>query len=336
MLLITGGAGYIGSHTAIELLQNNYKIAIIDNFSNSKPQVIENIKKITKKNLKFYNIDILSPTLEKVFQENSIQAVLHFAGLKAVGESVEEPLLYYHNNISGSINLFSLMQKYNIKKIVFSSSATVYSPLAESPLTEDMPTAPNSPYGNTKLIIENILRDIYTSDPTHSIALLRYFNPIGAHESGLIGDDPSGIPNNLMPYITRVASGSLKTLKIFGNDYNTPDGTGIRDYIHIKDLAHGHLKALQKILSQNINEVYNLGTGKGYSVFQILKTFQKVNNIKIPYEITPRRPGDIATCYADPQKAHRELSWKAQKTIEDMVRDAWNWERKSLTYSKKQ
>jgi UDP-glucose 4-epimerase len=326
-ILITGGAGYIGSHTCVELLNAGYEIIIADNFSNSKPEVLNRIKELTNMEFRFYRVDLLdSDALEQVFIENKIEAVIHFAGLKAVGESVQLPLKYYHNNITGTLVLCELMQKYGVKSIVFSSSATVYGMNNISPLTEDLPLSTTNPYGSTKLIIEEILKDVYASDNKWSIALLRYFNPIGAHESGRIGEDPNGIPNNLMPYITQVAVGKREKLSVFGSDYDTQDGTGVRDYIHVVDLAKGHLKALEKILETEGVNVYNLGTGIGYSVLDVVKSFEKATGKEIPYVLTDRRPGDIATCYADPAKALNELNWKAEKNLIDMCRDSWNWQ----------
>lgn len=327
-ILITGGAGYIGSHTVVELLQTGYEVIIVDNFSNSKPEALKRIKEITNKEVKFYEVDLLDKeALEKVFAANKIEAVIHFAGLKAVGESVEIPLTYYHNNITGTLILCELMQKYDVKKMVFSSSATVYGMNNESPLTEDLPLSTTNPYGSTKLMIEQILRDTHVSDNSWSVALLRYFNPIGAHESGRIGEDPNGIPNNLMPYITQVAVGKREQLSVFGSDYPTHDGTGVRDYIHVVDLAKGHLKALEKVLDTEGVEAYNLGTGTGYSVLDVVVNFEKATERKIPYVLTDRRPGDIAVCYADPTKAFNELGWKAEKNIEDMCRDSWRWQK---------
>lgn len=329
-ILITGGAGYIGSHTAVELLKAGYEIIIVDNFSNSKPEVLNRIKRITSKDFKFYQIDLLDKAaLEDVFASNSIDAVIHFAGLKAVGESVEIPLKYYHNNITGSLNLCELAAEYNVKKIVFSSSATVYRMDNISPYTEDMPLSAASPYGWTKLMIEQILQDVYTSDKNWSIALLRYFNPIGADESGLIGEDPKGIPNNLMPYITQVAVGKREKLNVFGNDYDTRDGTGVRDYIHVVDLAKGHIKALDKIMNSTGVNVYNLGTGEGYSVLDVINNFEKATGINVPYAVVGRRSGDIASYYADAGKALRELDWKAEKSLAEMCRDSWNWQQKN-------
>ena len=326
-ILVTGGAGYIGSHTVVELLEAGEDIVIVDNFVNSKPEALDKIKKITGKDFKFYEVDILDEEkLEKVFKENNIESVIHFAGLKAVGESVVKPIEYYHNNITGTLVLLKLMKKYNCKRIVFSSSATVYGDPEIVPITEECKTGgTTNPYGTTKLFIERILQDVYVADNEFSIALLRYFNPIGAHESGLIGEDPNDIPNNLMPYITGVASGKLEILSVFGNDYPTKDGTGVRDYIHVVDLAKGHLKALAKIRQEEGVKIYNLGTGHGYSVLDLVNTFQKVNNVEVKYKIVGRRAGDIATCYADPSKAKKELGWVAEKGIEDMCRDSWNF-----------
>ncbi|NMA83621.1 MAG: UDP-glucose 4-epimerase GalE [Epulopiscium sp.] len=327
-ILVTGGAGYIGSHTCVELLDAGYDIVVLDNFSNSKPESLRRIKEITNKDFKFYEVDLLDKSaLEKIFAENHIEAVIHFAGLKAVGESVSIPLRYYHNNITGSLILCEVMQKYDVKKMVFSSSATVYGMHNVSPLTEDLPLSTTNPYGSTKLMIEQILRDVYISDQSWSISLLRYFNPIGAHESGKIGEDPSGIPNNLMPYITQVAIGKREKLMVYGNDYDTPDGTGVRDYIHVVDLAKGHLKALEKVMETEGVEAYNLGTGTGYSVLDVLHNLEKAAGVQVPYVIAERRPGDIGTCYADPTKAWNELGWKAEKNLEDMCRDAWNWQK---------
>jgi UDP-glucose 4-epimerase len=327
-ILVTGGAGYIGSHTCVELLNAGYDIVVVDNFSNSKPEALKRIKEITGKNFKFYEVDILDKEgLQKVFSENNIKAVIHFAGLKAVGESVEIPLKYYHNNITGTLILCEVMKKYDVKKMVFSSSATVYGNPKSVPITEEFELSATNPYGRTKLMIEEILRDVYVSDNNWSIALLRYFNPIGAHESGKIGEDPNGIPNNLMPYITQVAVGKREKLSVFGNDYDTHDGTGVRDYIHVVDLAKGHLKALEKIMSTEGVEAYNLGTGVGYSVLDVVNNFEKATGKKVPYVITERRLGDIDKCYADPTKAYKELGWKAEKNLEDMCRDSWNWQK---------
>lgn len=327
-ILVTGGAGYIGSHTVVELLNAGKEVVILDNFSNSKPEVLERIKEITHKDFKFYEMDYLErEKLEKVFEENKIESVLNFAGYKAVGESVKKPIEYYTNNISGALVLLDTMRKYNVKKFVFSSSATVYGNPEIVPITEQSKTGgTTNPYGTTKLFIEQILKDIYTSDPTWDIAILRYFNPVGAHESGLIGEEPQGMPNNLMPYIVRVAAGILPELSIFGNDYDTPDGTGVRDYIHVVDLALGHLKALDKLEKEGKGLfIYNLGSGTGYSVLEMVKVFEKATGKKVPYKITPRRPGDIAKCYADPTKAKQELGWQTTKTLEDMCRDSWKY-----------
>ena len=331
-ILVTGGAGFIGSHTTVELLKAGREIVMIDNFSNSKPEVLEQIKKITGKDFKFYEIDYLDrKALEKVFEENNIEAVLNFAGYKAVGESVRKPLEYYENNISGAIVLLETMRKYNVKKFIFSSSATVYGEPERIPLTEDCKTGgTTNPYGTTKLFIEQILQDLYKSDNTWDIAILRYFNPVGAHESGLIGEEPQGIPNNLMPYVVRVASGELKELSIFGNDYDTPDGTGVRDYIHVVDLAKGHLAALNKLDKEGKGlYIYNLGTGTGYSVLDMVKSFEEITGNKVPYKITQRRPGDIATCYSDTKKAKEELGWEAKKGIKEMCEDSWNFIQKN-------
>ena len=328
-ILVTGGAGYIGSHTCVELLNEGNEIIIIDNFSNSKKDALDSIKKITGKDFKFYNIDYLDrKALEKVFEENDIDAVLNFAGYKAVGESVEKPLDYYINNVSGALVLLDTMKKYNVKKFVFSSSATVYGNPSRIPIDEECEVGgTTNPYGTTKLFIEHILEDLYKSDNSWDIAILRYFNPIGAHESGLIGEDPNGIPNNLMPYVSKVAIGELKELSVFGNDYNTPDGTGVRDYIHVVDLAKGHLLALNKLNKEKKGlYIYNLGTGKGYSVLDLVKTFEKVNNLKVPYKIAPRRAGDIASCYSNPKKARDELGFVAEKNLDDMCRDTWNYQ----------
>lgn len=325
-ILVTGGAGYIGSHTCVELLEAGYEIVIIDNFSNSKPSALESIKKITGKDFKFYEYDLCEQDkVEAVFAENKIDAVIHFAGLKAVGESVALPMKYYHNNILATLSLCQAMAKYDCKKIVFSSSATVYGDPASVPITEDFPLHTTNPYGSTKLMIENILQDIFVSDGDWSIALLRYFNPIGAHKSGLIGEDPNDIPNNLMPYIAKVAAGKLPCLSVFGNDYNTPDGTGVRDYIHVVDLSTGHVKALDKLNKSRGVHIYNLGTGNGYSVLEVVEAFEKATGQKVNYKITARRPGDIAECWADPTKAFNELGWKAEKKIDEMCKDTWRF-----------
>ena len=327
-ILLPGGAGYIGSHTAVELLNEGKEIIIIDNFSNSKPEVLEKIKQITGKEFKFYEIDYLDKEkLEKVFKENNVEAVMNFAGYKAVGESVQKPIEYYTNNISGCLVLLDTMRKYGVKKFIFSSSATVYGDPEVIPITEECKTGgTTNPYGTTKLFIEQILKDAYISDDTWDICILRYFNPVGAHESGLIGEEPQGIPNNLMPYIVRVASGKLQQLSVFGDDYNTPDGTGVRDYIHVVDLAKGHVLALNKLEKEEKGlYIYNLGTGTGYSVLDMVKAFEKSTGKKVPYKIAPRRAGDIAQCYARPDKAEKELGWTAKKTLEDMCKDSWNY-----------
>ena len=327
-ILLPGGAGYIGSHTAVELLNADKEVVIVDNFSNSKPEVLDKIKQITGKNFKFYELDCLDKqALEKVFKENNIEAVINFAGLKAVGESVKKPLEYYMNNIAGALTILDVMKEHNCKKFIFSSSATVYGEPEKIPLTEECRTGgTTNPYGTTKLFIEKILQDLYKSDNEWDICILRYFNPVGSHESGLIGEEPQGIPNNLMPYIVRVASGQLRELSVFGNDYNTPDGTGVRDYIHVVDLARGHLKALKKIEKEGKGlYIYNLGTGNGYSVLDMVRAFEKATGKKVPYKIAPRREGDIATCYADCTKANKELGWRAEKTLEDMCKDSWNY-----------
>ena len=327
-ILVTGGAGYIGSHTCVELLNEGFEIVVIDNFSNSKSSSLDAIKKITGKDFKFYEIDYLDKdALNKVFEENKIDSVINFAGFKAVGESVQKPIEYYTNNISGALNLLDVMRKHNVKKFVFSSSATVYGNPEKIPLTEDCKIGgTTNPYGTSKLFIEQILKDIYASDNSWDIIILRYFNPVGAHESGLIGEDPKGIPNNLMPYIAKVATKELKELSVFGNDYNTPDGTGVRDYIHVVDLAKGHVLALNKLEKEGKGLfIYNLGTGTGYSVLDLVHAYEKANNVKVPYKIAPRRDGDIATCYSDPTKAKNELGFVATKTIEDMCHDSYKF-----------
>ena len=326
-ILVTGGAGYIGSHTCVELLNKGEKIVIVDNFSNSKPEVLEKIKEITNKDFKFYEVDLLNKEkLEKVFEENpDIDSCIHFAGLKAVGESVAKPIEYYHNNVTGTLILLDTMRKHGCKKIVFSSSATVYGNPKTVPIKEDFPLSTTNPYGTTKLFIEQILKDLYVSDNEWSVILLRYFNPIGAHKSGKLGESPNGIPNNLMPYINQVACGKLDHLNVFGDDYPIKDGTGVRDYIHVVDLSLGHLKAIDKVRTMKGVEIYNLGTGKGYSVLDIVKAFEDATGIKIKYEITSRRPGDIPTCYADPTKAKEELGWEATKDIKEMCEDSWRF-----------
>lgn len=327
-ILLPGGAGYIGSHTAIELLKEGKEVIIVDDFSNSKPEMIEKIKQITGKDFKFYELNCLNrEKLETVFKENKIDAVINFAGFKAVGESVQKPLEYYSNNITGCLTILEVMKKYDCKKFIFSSSATVYGEPEKIPLTEECKTGgTTNPYGTTKLFIERILQDLYHSDDTWDICILRYFNPVGADESGLIGEEPQGIPNNLMPYIVRVANGQLPKLSVFGDDYDTPDGTGVRDYIHVVDLAKGHTKALEKLEKEEKGIfIYNLGTGKGYSVLDMVKAFENATGKKVAYQIAPRRAGDIATCYADPNKAKKELGWEANKTLEDMCKDSWKY-----------
>ena len=326
-VLVAGGAGFIGSHTAVELLEAGYDVVIADNFSNSKPEVLDKIRKITGKDFRFYEVDLQNKeATETIFKENQIDAVIHFAGFKAVGDSVSKPMEYYHNNLLSTLVLCELMKKYDCKRMIFSSSATVYGDPKKVPITEDSEVGgTTNPYGTTKLFSERILQDIVISDPEWSVVLLRYFNPIGAHPSGLIGENPNGIPNNLMPYIVKVASGELECLNVFGNDYPTPDGTGVRDYIHVVDLALGHIKAVEKATSTKGVHIYNLGTGHGYSVLEIVQNFEKVNGVKVNYRIAPRRPGDIPACYADTTKAKQELGWEAKYGIEDMCRDAWNY-----------
>lgn len=327
-VLITGGAGYIGSHTCVEMLNSGYDIVVIDNLDNSNKKSIERIKQITGKNLKFYENDVRDKSaLRKIFNENQIEAVIHFAGLKAVGESVKKPLMYYDNNLESTISLIEIMDEFGVKKIVFSSSATVYGVTKEMPLKEGMPTGAINPYGRTKLFIEHILRDVSISDNAWSVALLRYFNPIGAHKSGTIGEDPKGIPNNLMPYIAQVAVGRLEKLHVFGNDYNTPDGTGVRDYIHVVDLAVGHVKAVDWVINNAGCEEINLGTGKGTTVLQLRAAFEKASGVPIPYVIDPRRPGDPDEVYADAAKAEKLLGWKAERGIDEMCEDTWRWQK---------
>lgn len=324
-ILVTGGAGYIGSHTCVELLDSGHDVIVIDNLCNSEEEALIRVEKITSKKIKFYKGDIQNQLLlKKIFEENKIDAVIHFAGLKAVGESVEQPLRYYQNNIGGTLTLCKAMTDAGVKKIIFSSSATVYGSPKTVPVREDFPLSATNPYGYTKLMIEQILKDLYTSDNSWHITILRYFNPIGAHKSGIIGENPNGIPNNLMPYITQTAAGKLKKLKVFGDDYPTHDGTGVRDYIHVVDLAKGHVAALKT--SKSGVYIYNLGTGKGYSVLDVVKAFEKASGIKIPYEIAPRRSGDIAEVYADPSKAKAELGWTAQYGLDEMCADSWHWQ----------
>lgn len=326
-VLVTGGMGYIGSHTVVELQSIGKEVVIVDNLYNSKELVKERIKAITGIEPKFYNCDVLDKEgMEKIFEENQIDSVIHFAGYKAVGESVSKPLEYYHNNIGSTLVLLEVMRKFGVKNFVFSSSATVYGDAKIIPITEDSPLSATNPYGQTKLMIENILRDLYVSDNSWNIALLRYFNPVGAHKSGTIGEDPCGIPNNLMPFITKVAIGELKELSVFGSDYNTVDGTGVRDYIHVVDLAKGHLKAIDKLETNPGLVTYNLGTGKGYSVLQVVNAFAKASGREIPYKLVDRRPGDIGTCYADPKHANEDLGWTAEKGIDEMCEDSWRWQ----------
>lgn len=325
-VLVTGGAGYIGSHTVVELLNAGYEVIIIDNFSNSNPKVLDNIKKITNKSFKFIEGDLLDKNLlDDIFKNNNIDIVIHFAGYKSVGESVKMPLLYYDNNLISTIYLLEIMEKYKVYNLVFSSSATVYGKPKKLPITEDMDLHTTNPYGTTKLMIEMILKDLSFSNDKWSISILRYFNPIGAHSSGLIGEYPNGIPNNLMPYICKVAIGELSELKVFGDNYNTKDGTGVRDYIHVVDLAQGHVSAIEYALKNKGVEVFNLGTGVGYSVLEIINSFENINNVSIPYKIVERRPGDISECYADTSKAQKMLNWSAKKTINDMCYDAYQF-----------
>lgn len=326
-ILITGGAGFIGSHAAVELLESGYEIVIVDNLSNSQIESISRVKELTGKTFPFYQTDLLDyEGLDKVFAENRITAVMHFAGLKAVGESVEKPLMYYHNNITGTLNLCSIMEKYDVKNFVFSSSATVYGDPEQVPIDESSALSATNPYGRTKLMIEEILQDLYVADSSWRIAILRYFNPIGAHVSGRIGENPTGIPNNLMPYITQVAIGKRQELQVFGNDYDTPDGTGVRDYIHVVDLVKGHIKALEYLEENKGIETFNLGTGKGYSVLDLINNFSSATEKEIPYKVVDRRPGDIGVCYANPEKAKAKLGWKAEKDLQEMCQDSWKWQ----------
>lgn len=326
-VLVTGGAGYIGSHTCVELLNAGKEVVVIDNLCNSCEEALERVKKITGKEVTFYQADLLDrKAVEEVFEKENIESVIHFAGLKAVGESVQKPLEYYYNNITGTLILCDVMREHGVKKIVFSSSATVYGNPKTVPIKEDFPLSVTNPYGRTKLMLEEIFRDFYVADPEWNIILLRYFNPIGAHKSGLIGEDPKGIPNNLTPYITQVAVGKLKEVGVFGDDYDTPDGTGVRDYIHVVDLAIGHVKALKKLEEEPKVRTYNLGTGQGYSVLEMIKAFSKVCEKDIPYVIKPRRAGDIATCYADSSLAEKELGWRAERELEEMCEDGWRWQ----------
>jgi UDP-glucose 4-epimerase len=327
-VLVTGGAGYIGSHTCVRLLEKNWEVTVVDNLSNSSEQCINAVEKITGRAVRFYKTDLVDgPGLEKIFKHHTFDAVIHFAGLKAVGESVSIPLSYYQNNITGTLTLLRIMHENNCRNIVFSSSATVYGDPPELPIKEDFPLSAANPYGRTKLMIEEILRDLYHSNPDWNIGILRYFNPVGAHESGRIGEDPGGIPNNLMPFISQVAVGRLDYVEVFGDDYDTPDGTGVRDYIHVTDLAEGHIKVLKPILDQCGLVIYNLGTGRGASVLEMIRAFEKACGNRIPHRISARRPGDIAACWADPTKAEKELSWKAVKSLEDMCLDTWRWQK---------
>ena len=329
-ILVTGGAGYIGSHTCMELLHAGYDVVVVDNLSNSKMESLKRVQKLTGKTLEFHLIDLLDQqALNNVFQKSKIDAVIHFAGLKAVGESVSAPLKYYHNNVAGTLVLCSVMNNNNVKNIIFSSSATVYGDPKEVPIREEFPVNPTNPYGRSKLMIEDILKDLFGADKNWNIVLLRYFNPVGAHPTGQIGEDPNGIPNNLFPYISQVAVGKLFELSVFGSNYPTPDGTGIRDYIHVVDLAKAHISALFKFKSNFGIETYNIGTGQGYSVFEIISAFEKASGKKIPHKIIDRRPGDIATCFADPTKANKELDWAAQYGINQMCVDAWQWQEKN-------
>lgn len=326
-ILVTGGAGYIGSHTCVEMLNAGYEVVVIDNLDNSSSESLKRVEKITGKTVKFYKEDVRDKeALRKIFKENKIEAVIHFAGLKAVGESVREPIMYYNNNIQNTIALVEVMTEFNVKKIVFSSSATVYGEAKVVPLTEDMPTSAINPYGKTKWFIEHILSDLYNSDNEWSVALLRYFNPIGAHKSGLIGEDPKGIPNNLMPYISQVAVGKLQKLHVFGDDYNTPDGTGVRDYIHVVDLAKGHVKAVDYVLKTTGLEAINLGTGNGVSVFELRDAFVKATGVEVPFVVDPRRPGDADEVYADASKAKKLLGWTAELDVKQMCEDTWRWQ----------
>jgi len=326
-ILVTGGAGYIGSHACLELLQAGYEVIVADNLNNSKEESLKRVQKLTGKILQFQKVDLLDKkSLNAVFNNTSIDAVIHFAGLKAVGESVTIPLRYYYNNVTGTLHLCEIMKEHNVKNVVFSSSATVYGKPKFVPAKEDFPVSPTNPYGRSKLMIEDILRDLYSADRSWNIILLRYFNPVGAHPSGQIGEDPHGIPNNLFPYIAQVAVGKRPELFVFGNDYDTRDGTGIRDYIHVVDLAIGHIKALEKLASNPGIVTYNLGTGRGYSVLEVVSAFEKASGKKIPYKIVGRRPGDIPVSYADPTKANKELDWSAQRGIDEMCADVWRWQ----------
>jgi UDP-glucose 4-epimerase len=326
-ILVTGGAGYIGSHTCVSLIEAGYEVVIMDNLSNSSKEVIDNLEKIVGKPIPFYNADLRNKkSIQDLFRKEKIHAVIHFAGLKAVGESVQNPILYYENNLVSTLVLLEVMAEFGIKDLVFSSSATVYGKPASVPITEDFPLAATNPYGATKLMIEQILTDLYKADPTMNISILRYFNPAGAHKSGLIGENPRGLPNNLFPFITLVAAGKQQRLNVYGNDYNTKDGTGVRDYIHVMDLAEGHVAALEHLSKQRGFSVFNLGTGKGYSVLDIIHAFEEANGIHIPYAFVDRRPGDIDECYANSDKAFRHLKWRTTRTLEDMCKDSWMFE----------
>lgn len=326
-VLVTGGAGYIGSHTCVELLDAGHEVIVVDNLSNSHAEALKRVGEITGRSVSFYQVDICDRSaLSEVFAGNQVDAVIHFAGLKAVGESVQQPLRYYYNNVYGTLTLCEVMAEHEVFDLVFSSSATVYGDPASVPINEDFPLSATNPYGRSKLMIEEILRDLYRSDERWNTVLLRYFNPVGAHRSGRIGEDPNGIPNNLMPYITQVAVGKLEQLSVFGNDYDTVDGTGVRDYIHVVDLALGHLKALEKLSANPGAVAYNLGTGRGYSVLEVVAAFEKASGVRIPYRIVERRPGDVASCYAEPSFAARELNWRAERDINQMAEDSWRWQ----------
>lgn len=329
-ILVTGGAGFIASHTNVELLNAGYDVVVVDNLVNSSRESVARVEELTGKKISFYEEDLLNEkAIDAIFEKENIDSVIHFAALKAVGESCQIPLRYFDNNLTGTLNLLKVMEKHGVKSIVFSSSATVYGKPESVPIREDFPLSVSNPYGRTKLIIEDMLRDIYKSDNEWDIALLRYFNPIGAHESGMIGENPHGIPNNLLPYVAKVAAGQLECVNVFGDDYDTPDGTGVRDYIHVVDLATGHIKVLEKLVTHPGLVTYNLGTGVGYSVLDIIKNFEKACGKEIPYKITPRRPGDIDMCYADPAKAKEELGWEATRSIDKMCEDAWRWQTKN-------
>jgi UDP-glucose 4-epimerase len=326
-ILVTGGAGFIGSHTSLVLLEAGHEVTVIDNLVNSHPEAVRRVQELAGRQLDFFPVDLLDrAAVEEVFARRPIAAVIHFAGLKSVGESVRQPLRYYHNNLTGTLHLCDVMGAHGVKKLVFSSSATVYGPENPAPLLEHYPRQAINPYGRSKLMIEQMLEDLHTADPAWDILLLRYFNPVGAHPSGRIGEDPRGIPNNLMPYVTQVAAGRLPELQVFGNDYPTPDGTGVRDYIHVLDLAEGHLRALEKLDDQPGIRAYNLGTGRGYSVLELIRTFEHSTGIKIPHRVTARRPGDLAVSFADPSRAEQELNWQARRSLEAMCADAWRWQ----------